>query len=187
MNAMTLPLIAAGKDLGPPPVVHQLVQERALRPVFNDHYLLGAFTDTMKLRARIAGFFLPTRGVVAAESALWVYLGGLRPNYFTALLTPGSSAPPRSSGIRVIRTALDPTSIAGIEGVPITTKDRTIADLARWCDPDLARAGIIKLIRLGGELAQARKLIPARGRNCVTAHDVLNSAARELANSVQAN
>jgi len=174
-SATTLPLIVSASDLGPPPVVHQLVQERAVRPVFNDHYLTGRFKDTPKLRARIAEFFMPPRSAIALESALWVYAGGPIPHVLSVLLPARNPPLPQRSKIRGIRTDFDLTDIAGVDGIAVTTKERTVVDLARWCDSQTAREGIRTLAQLGADLAQAKSMIGHKRRNCVRAHELVNA------------
>lgn len=173
---MTLPLIVAGADLAPPPVLHQLVQERALRPVFNDHYLLGQFPDTPLLRARIAEYFLPTHAVVAAQSARWIYLGGTVPEVLTVLRPPHTSPLPPRINIRAIRTSYNAAAVTNIEGVPLTTKERTIVDLARWCPTEVARHEISQLLTLQVDVAEIYQLISNQGRNSVSIHELISGA-----------
>src|SRR5690625_5241634 len=88
---MPVPLIAAGSEIGPAPVVHLLAQERTIRPLFYNHYLIGTLPDNVYVRARAAGYFLPPKAVLTTLAATWVYTGGVPPKQISVLLQPGSS------------------------------------------------------------------------------------------------
>lgn len=164
MGNMFLPLIAPGSDIAPAPVVHQLVQERALQPVFNEHYLTHPLPDTRQTRAQICGHFLPIGAAIARSGAVWVYCGGPLPARLSIIMPLRSSPPAVSQNLDVLRTDFSLSDITGISGVAITTLERTVFDVARWNSPEIARPQIRKLLNLGADIRQARSLLTARGR-----------------------
>lgn len=176
MKYMHLPLIVPGSDIGPPAVLHQLVQERALEPVFDGHYLTGLLPESYRLRAHIAGHFMPNDTIVALDSAVWVYAGGNIPDRLSIVLKPGTKSPPYTSPLRIIRTDLEDGDIVTIDGVPVTSRERTVVDLARWFKTSDAVSAIQKLAQHGADLHAAKAMIGHKRRNCVIAHEVVNKA-----------
>src|SRR5690625_863599 len=116
---MPVPLIAARSEIGPLPVVHQLVQECAIRPLFYDHYLVGDLPNTVHLRARAAGHFLPPEAVLGSLTATWIFAGGSPPNQITVLMEPGSSPRVGRWGIHITRTTITDEETVRIGGGPV--------------------------------------------------------------------
>src|SRR5690625_552400 len=170
---MPVPLIAASSEIGPAPVVHQLAQERAIRPLFYNHYLIGTLPDNVYVRARAAGYFLPPTAVLTTLAAAWVYTGGVPPKQISVLLQPGSSPVTDPWDIRAIRTAVSSAEMHHINGAAIATLERTVGDLARWEEPGIARAAITRLAAAGADLLAARRLLPEGQRQSLQAVDLI--------------
>jgi len=176
---MPVPLIAASSEIGPAPVVHQLAQERAIRPLFYNHYLIGTLPDNVYVRARAAGYFLPPTAVLTTLAAAWVYTGGVPPKQISVLLQPGSSPVTGPWDIRAIRTAVSSAEMHHINGAAIATLERTVGDLARWEEPGIARAAITRLAAAGADLLAARRLLPEGQRNSLQAFELITELHRK--------
>src|SRR5690625_219303 len=177
---MVLPLVCPGSRIGPALIVHQLLQERVIEPLFCEHYLIGDLALSFARRARIAQVFAPPNAVLATLTATWVYVGGPVPARLTVVLEPGSTGPRRSFAIRVVRTSVKSADLTVVDGVPITSMERTVVDLARWEPDRVAREAITELVSAGADMERAIRMVPDKQRNSARARDLLAELGREL-------
>lgn len=113
----------------------------------------GAAAD-LNARARAAALTLPAGGAVGRRTA--AELLGVDPRtpwerdrvLDIEYLVPRGRVPVRRPGIRCYATDLPDSDVDHRSGLPVTTPDRTAADLLRWLPPFMALAVLDRMTRL---------------------------------------
>jgi very-short-patch-repair endonuclease len=102
--------------------------------LFPDVYAPAHFENDLLLRSLAAGVLVAGRGVVAGYSAAELLGASSGPPDAPAevLLTAPRCQSYRCTGLRVHRDRSAPDEIIGVDGVAVTTPERTAFDLARW-------------------------------------------------------
>ncbi len=175
---MPLPIIVAGAEIGPEPVVHQMAQEKAILPLFYDHYLIGMLPSTPALRAQAGAYFAPRGAVLSLRTAAWVYLGGLPPKYVSVIMEPGTSPVGRKWDVRAVRTTISARSVHFVDGVAVTSPEQTVADLARLERAEIAVPVIQELKDYGVDLRTSIRMVPDAQRNGHHARDLIQALAK---------
>ena len=114
----------------------ELRRLRLVRPVFRGVVVDSRVEDTRLLRCQSLALVLPTHGVICHSSAAWARkIDGFQPKD-RFLLTPQCMVPhgtsrSRHAGVSCIEGYLADRDVDIVEGVPMTTCERTTVDLMR--------------------------------------------------------
>ena len=102
--------------------------------LFPDVYAPAHLENDLLLRSRAAGVLIAGRGVVAGYSAAELLGASSGPPGAPAevLLTAPRCQSYRCTGLRVHRDRVGPNEITRVDGIAVTTPERTAFDLARW-------------------------------------------------------
>jgi len=116
-------------------------------------------------RARAVSSALPRHGVVGRDSAAWVHSGRRTPARTCVLVPVGVRRPEPRADRWCAETTFDDDDVVVLDGVPVTSLERTAVDVARWYDPDTAVALLADLTTAGLDLtAVRRRLMALAGR-----------------------
>lgn len=158
--------------------MHQMAQEKAILPLFYDHYLIGMLPSTPALRAQAGAYFAPRGAVLSLRTAAWVYLGGLPPKYVSVIMEPGTSPVGRKWDVRAVRTTISARSVHFVDGVAVTSPEQTVADLARLERAEIAVPVIQELKDYGVDLRTSIRMVPDAQRNGHHARDLIQALAK---------
>lgn len=162
------------------------LRSSAWRPLFRGVYADRDLTITHRLRClAVSDFLLPEDGVVAGRSAASLYGAPYGADEAVEILTPGRFGP--MAGILVHRGPVPEKDVTRrVDGIRVTTPQRTGWDLARWLDVVEATALLDVMVAKGAvsvgaltEYAQARIGKPGWGR-LLKAAQLVDPAARGL-------
>jgi very-short-patch-repair endonuclease len=137
----------------------------ALRPLFRDVYVDASLPITHRLRAVAAARLLVPGAVVSGLSAavLWGVDLAAADHDVELTLPPGAHGR-RSTGVRVRRTAIDPSEVTTRRGARVTTPPLTAVRVASVLDGDEAVVAIDRLVAAGVvDLAGVRARAAAHG------------------------
>lgn len=161
---------------------------RHFRRLFHDIYAPAHLTDDLALRARAAGLLVVGRGAVAGYSAAELLGASSGPPDAPAevLLTIPRARAYRCAGLLVHRDRSGPGEVCRVDGIEVTTPERTAYDLARWaptptervvavdalahhCGVDLADVTALRHRHLGShggpEMADVLRLVDRRSES----------------------
>src|SRR5262245_6526364 len=118
---------------------HELAELRRLRlvrPVFRSVLVDSRVEDTRLLRCRSLALVLPRQGVICHSSAAWARkIDGFQPKdrflLMPQCMVPHGTSRSRHAGVRCIEGYLPDGDVEIVDGVPMTTCDRTAVDLMR--------------------------------------------------------
>ncbi len=139
------------------------LRSSAWRPLFRGVYADRELTITHRLRClAVSDFLLPEDGVIAGRSAACLYGAPYGADEPVEVLTPGRFGP--MSGVLVHRGPVPEKDVnRRVDGIRVTTPQRTGWDLARWLDVVEAVALLDAMVARGAvsvgaltEYAQAR-------------------------------
>jgi Protein of unknown function (DUF559) len=127
------------------------LRTRAWQRVFHGVYADAALRLTHGTRCAAAiAFLLPRGAVIAGRSAAVMHgvsLGDAAQK--VEALTPGTVLRYRADGLVVHRAALGPADRVLVNGLPVTSTERTCWDLAQWLDAVESVVWIDRLLALG--------------------------------------
>lgn len=128
------------RDLGVSAIeLRDLLRTREVLQVFRGVYVPAAAVEDPLVRAAAAAAVLPPGAAVARETAAWLY--GVdcrspgehrRPLSLCCVVPAGAHAPPRHAGLVSYQAALPEADVVEHLGVPVTSAERTVLDLARY-------------------------------------------------------
>ncbi len=102
-------------------------------------YVDARIADDPAIRGRAAALVLPEGAALARRTAAWIHGIDARgpgeldqPLPVECVVPAARGSVPRRPGLVSFEAALPPEDIAILDGVPVTTPDRTALDLARW-------------------------------------------------------
>jgi len=156
--------------------------------LFPDVYAPAHLENDLLLRSRAAGVLIAGRGVVAGYSAAELLGASSGPPGAPAevLLTAPRCQSYGCTGLRVHRDRVGPNEITRVDGIAVTTPERTAFDLARWAPTltervaavdalahhrgvDLADVTVLRHRHLGahhgGEVAEVLRLTDRRSES----------------------
>lgn len=165
-------LTSASSDVGlTARQLRDAVQGGAVRRVFRGVAVDVRAVDSRSLRLQAAALVLPRDAVVADHSAAWIREADTLPpgamrDLRLMCLVPHGTHRPASSRMRVRQTCIPDGDVEVLRGVPVTSAQRTAADLLRltWRPHALAagdalvRAGVVDVLTLGDYLAPFTRL-----------------------------
>jgi very-short-patch-repair endonuclease len=127
------------------------LRTRAWRRVFQGVYADAALTVTHGTRCMAAmAFLLPDGAVIAGKSAAVMHGVPLGDRTLPVeALTPGTRLRYRTGGLVVHRGTLAPTDRISVNGIPVTSVERTCWDLAQWLDVVESVVWIDQILTLG--------------------------------------
>lgn len=171
-------------DVGGYAAWQMLIRDGALRPFYGEAALPVKVAESVAVRAQALGLAIPETTspertlAVAHLAAAWVYLGGPMPPEVDLIYQTGYTRP-FVPGIRLRNSQFDLSQITQVNGVWVTTKERTIRDLAVWAPDEVATPLIAELARSGADLGEAAELLerPVRLTNRPGARRVLQQVA----------
>ena len=148
--------VAAGR------LTRGVLRGRRFRRLFPDVYAPAHLDDDLGLRSRAAGLLVVGRGAVAGWSAAEL-LGassgppGALPE---VLLTTPRARSYRCAGLVVHRDRVGPGEVCRVDGIEVTTPERTAYDLARWAPTLIERVTAVDALahRCGVALADVTML-----------------------------
>lgn len=160
-------LTSASSDVGlTPSQLRDAVEGGAVRRVFRGVAVDTRAADSRDLRLDAAALVLPRDAVVADHSASWIRgVDTLPPGDMRDLrlmcLVPHGTVRPAPSRMRARQTCIPDGDVQVLRGVPVTSPQRTTADLLRrsWRPHALAagdalvRAAVVDILTLGEYLA----------------------------------
>lgn len=133
-----------------------LVDRGEVRRILRGVYLASHVGDEPAVRCRAARLVIDPRAVLCDRTAAWIHdVDALafwetdRPIPIEAVVPPGL-APPRRSSIRSGERTLLPSDVEEIDGLRVTTAQRTALDLGCKLQRHRAMASIDALMRSGG-------------------------------------
>ena len=139
-----------------------VLRGRRFRRVFPDVYAPAHLADGLALRARAAGLLVAGRGAVAGYSAAELLGVSCAPPGAPAevLLTTPRARSYRCPGLLVHRDRVGPGEVCGVDGVAVTTPERTAYDLARWAPTVTERVAAVDALafRHGVDVAEVTVL-----------------------------
>jgi very-short-patch-repair endonuclease len=118
--------------------VRTLVRHGDVREVVHGAYVSADVPDTLGLRAAALSRLVPARTVVCRRTAAWLYgvdvmaLGAHLKTPPVELLVPAGTAAVRRGGAIGYSGVLADHEVVEIDGLRVTTPQRTALDLARW-------------------------------------------------------
>jgi hypothetical protein len=121
-----------------------LVAAGVLRQPIRGVYVDDRVPDDLRSRAACLKLRLPPGAVVSRLTAAWLYgVDGLMPDERAAPIVectvPQGAQPIRRPGVRGYVATLDGDTCL-LDGIPVTTPRRTVADLLRWLKPHMGLA-----------------------------------------------
>lgn len=125
----------------------------AYQRLFWGVHVAASIAPTLPVRALGALTISPAGAVISHHTAarLW---GGIVPESASVHVSVPRHHRPKVEGVRAHRLVTVPPSVKR-RGLPVTTPERTFADLARWCD-------LVDLVVLGDSLVRAGATTPER-------------------------
>lgn len=143
MNHEPFPQPMRGRDLLDlglrPPDIAELVKEGVLVQPFRGVFVAATQIDVPEVRAAALGLVLPPGAAVAREMAAWLWGIDARPPgrhaqppILECVVDAGTSTPPRLDGVRAYAASLPDGDVVQHLGVPVTSAERTVLDLARY-------------------------------------------------------
>ena len=122
------PIIFTPQRFGHNVAYQLLVNQKELRELIPGYACADAEPDSIHIRAALLSACTPKEGILAQESALWLYQGGIAPRYFTFFYSPFEKRP-QGKHVRGIKKRLYPNEITKVLGISVTTPERTAKDL----------------------------------------------------------
>src|SRR3954454_6159811 len=106
----------------------------AWRQVFNRVWVAAEVEDTRELRLAAARLLLPPVGVLCGLTAAWAFDVDVRrlDDLDVHAGFPKGKRVRKRAGLAVRHETLDPSDIADVGGMPVTTPVRTAFDCLRW-------------------------------------------------------
>jgi hypothetical protein len=147
-------------DVGGPGAFRVMVRNGALLPWFGEYGVSPGTVSTPELRARNIALAIPEVSTysssifVAGLTATWIYCDTPRPEAIELLYRQGQFCPTLPG--TYLRSGRNLSShCVSIEGIRVTSLERTMADVALWYDDDAAVPAIKALMEVGGNIESA--------------------------------
>ncbi len=149
-------------------VTDRMLRGSPWRQVFTGVWVHGALADTRELRLQAARLLIPPCGVLCGLTSAWA--GGVDVRRLDDLdvhvAFPKGKRIRKRPGLAVCQETLDPSDVALVDGVPVTTALRTAFDCLRWLRrvegivvaDALTHAGLVQLDELAAYFASRRRL-----------------------------
>jgi len=173
-------------DVGGRAAWHVLARDGAIQPLFGEAALATGVSDSLELRAEAVRLASPEQVsaahrplVVGSLGAAWIWLGGTPPAEIEYLSSDGRI---RTTAFAIRMSPYLTSHICQISGVWLTNKERTIRDLALWCEAEVALPLILRLLAIGANLNQTLLMLerPMRLVNRPAARQTLELAAKAV-------
>jgi hypothetical protein len=114
-----------------------LVREGELRRVLRGIYVDSTVADTRELRCLALSLVCPLHAVIWGSTAAWVWVVDAyeperRSQLMPECVVPHHLSRQRRPGVRTVESKLAPDDVTTVDGVRVTTPDRTSVDLLRF-------------------------------------------------------
>jgi hypothetical protein len=140
--------VRAGVD-GPRAVLDAMVRDGLLRHAAGPVYLPADAVRLAASRLAVLRLLAPEGSVVCRLAAAWAHGAGNCPDPVEVLRPRALPAGRTPDGIRVHESTVPPHEVLERDGVRLTTRARTAADVARWL-PEEAAAPVVAGMLAGG-------------------------------------
>lgn len=157
-----------------PPLLHRdevfcgawtgLLLDGAYLPIGWDVAVRADLECTPELRAQALVRRVPRRAVIGRLSAVWVHLGGSAPPRLELLVGPGARRVDPRPDLQSHEATLADGDVDLLDGVPVTSVQRTGVDVARYVDGPQADRCLHRLVDIGLDVEAALGTLGGLGR-----------------------
>ena len=127
------------------------LRSSAWRRLLRDVYVSVELPDTPELRAAAASLVLPHGAVIGYTAAAWLHGADVRVSPLAPIeVVVGRGDQLRRAGLRATSALIEPSDIAVVRGVPVTSPVRTAFDLARRSGAVEAIVRVDAMLNRGG-------------------------------------